>query len=164
MTSSGLQTTNLGQQAQTTRLLANSISANNYQQPFLATGSLLAPLISGIIGVNYIAGVNKYIVYCQAPASTIGINQTLILNNPVLPANFPDLFTTTCSTEWVLTGPTAAGPPTLPVIITTVSCINDTLPPSLGTSYVFEAISFTPATYPVGNNAVLKMVININLD
>ena len=162
--SSGKFTTNLGDQAQTTRLLADSISANNYQQPFLSYGTLLVPQNVGTLGINYVAGVNKYVAYLQAPASTVAINQTVILNNPVLPANFPDLFTTTCSTEWILTGPTAAGPPVLPIIITTVSCINDTLAPALGTSYVFVANAIAAATYPLGNNAVLKMVININLD
>jgi len=164
MSSTGKLTTNLGDQAQTIRLIADSVSANNYQQPFLSYGSLLTPVNVGTLGINYAAGVNKYVAYLQAPASTVAINQTLILNNPVLPANFPDLFTTTCSTEWVLTGPTAAGPPVLPTIITTVSVINDTLAPALGTSYVFIADSPLGATYPAGNNAVLKMVISINLD
>ena len=45
-----------------------------------------------------------------------------------------------------------------------MSVINDTLAPALGTSYVFNANSSVPATYPLGNTAVLKIVININAD
>lgn len=142
-----------------------NITATNYQQPFKQYGTLISPIISGLIyGASYVDGINKYIIFLQAPASTVAINHEIILNNPVLPADYPSTHTTTGSVEWVLTGPTAGGPPTLPLIITTMSVINDTLAPALGTSYVFAINSPVPPIYPVGNNAVLKIVININAD
>jgi len=142
-----------------------NITATNYQQPFKQYGTLATPIVSGLIyGASYVVGINKYVIFLTAPASTVAIHNQIILNNPVLPADYPNKYTTTGSVEWVLTGPTASGPPTLPVIITTMSVINDTTPPNEGTSYVFDITSSVPATYPLGNTAVLKIVININAD
>lgn len=158
--SSGLTTTNLGDQAQTIRLLAQDISALNYQQPFQVLGSLAVPSVAASVqAVPYVPGYNKYVVYILTSATTVAINQ--VVNLTGLPVNFVGTHTITGSCEWILTGAT----PTVtvvPVLTTTLVISNDTVAPNLGSVASLHGVS-AAATYSSGT-ALLKCVININLD
>jgi hypothetical protein len=154
-------TTNLGEQAQATRLIAQGVSALNYQQPFIAQGSLAVPLpAAALINQIYDPAYNKYVFYITTAATTVAISQTIALNQFV--ENFVGLYTITASADWVLTG-TAPAFTVSPIMTTNVAVTNDTVVPSLGSSVILTTFSTTSATYSSGA-ALLKIVININLD
>lgn len=159
--SSGLQTTNLGDQAQTIRLIAQDISASNYQQPFQVLGSLAVPLaFSSLTSVTFVTGFSKYVVYINTSNSTVAIAQNLVLIG--LPVDYVATHTITGSCEWILTGATPAASVT-PVLSSSLTVLNDTVAPNLGSVATLSANSTTAATYSSGA-AIMKFVININLD
>jgi hypothetical protein len=158
--SSGLLTTNLGDQAQTIRLIAQDISALNYQQPFQVLGSLAVPSpLAALTTVPFVTGFSKYVGYILTSATTVAIAQNFSISG--LPVNYVGTYTITGSCDWILTGAT----PTvtvLPIITGTMIISNDTTAPGLGSTATLVVTS-PAATYSSGT-ALLKYVININLD
>ena len=138
-----------------------NITATNYQQPFQVFGSLASPLaFSSLTSITFATGFSKYVVYITTNNSTVAIAQNVLLIG--LPVDYVGTHTITGSCEWILTGAT----PTVtftPVLSSTLTVLNDTLAPNLGSTATLSANSTTAGTYSSGS-AIMKFVININAD
>lgn len=152
----GLNTTNLGDQAQALRLLTQDISALNYQQPYQTLGTLTAPIPLALsANFSYVAGYNKYILYMLAPASGVSFNTTFIVSG--FPQNLVGNSTVSSSTNWIISGiPVAVT--TVPIYTSSLTVFND-----ITTTIQLVITDIASPVYTVGT-AILKLVININLE
>jgi len=151
-------TTNLGDQAQTTRLLTSSISALNYQQPFQQIGSLTNPIPLNLLAQTvYIPGFNKYILYMLAPASGVSFDTTFSVIN--FPVNLVESYTILGTVNWILSG-TGVVLTTKPIHTDSVTVSDDTI---TGTSIKLQITDIASPVYTVGT-AIYKFTISINLE
>lgn len=150
-------TTSLGDQAQSLRLITQDISALNYQQPFQQIGSLSAPIPLNLLAQTvYVTGYNKYILYMFAPASGVSFDTTFSVIN--FPVNLVENYTITGTINWILSGAGVALT-TKPTHTDSVMVFNDTI---TGTSIQLQITDIASPVYTVGT-AIYKFIININL-
>jgi len=156
----GLNATNLGDQAQTIRLIAREVSAESYQQPFVASGSLAVPVgYSTNATTTYQAGISKYILYMTADVTTNPIATTFSVAG--FPLGFASTHTFSGTASIIISGLTPTITTNTPIYTTNLKVLNDTN--GLTTAELNMFSSTSPAyTPPLG--AVLKIVISINLD
>ena len=157
----GLNATNLGDQAQTKRLITQDISALNYQQPFQQLGTHASPQPAGLVAtIPYTAGYNKYVLYIDAPLSGAlgGINTTLqITGAPIILSGSS---TVSGSCEYIVSG-------LAPVIgidpeyTTITKILNNTT--VLSSTVLLQMYGILTLPTYVGT-ACLKLVLNFNLD
>ena len=156
----GLNATNLGDQAQTKRLITQDISALNYQQPFQQLGTHASPQPVGNATIPYVAGFNKYVLYIQAPASGAvgGINTTLTITGA--PIILSGSSTVSGSCEYIVSGlaPAITLDPEYTII---TKILNNTT--VLSSTVLLQMYGILTLPTYVGT-ACLKLVLNFNLD
>lgn len=73
---SSFTTTDLGSQASTKRLLADSVISPVFYQPSLYLGTFAVPFTVSTIGpfpsINYQVGINRYVYYCSYTSAGLG--------------------------------------------------------------------------------------------
>jgi len=152
-----MTTTNLGNIASCKVLTASeSVIALSFTQPNTTVGTPAAPSATGNTQA-YVAGINKYVYYFAAGATTVALAQTFDLTG--LPAAVLSTYSISAVVNWALVGTTVTAT-VLPVYSHGISVLNDT--DSVGSASV-KVASTTAPTFSAGT-AVYKVVISLNAD
>ena len=152
-----MNTTSLGEKATCKELQAfTGIVSPNFTQPSIQIGTPTAP--SGVgYTLAYVAGVNKYVYYYAAGATTVALAATFELTG--LPTDVLSTYTVDAIVDWALVGSTVTLA-TAPVYSSSITVLNDTN----GASTAFVKVASTVSPVFSAGTAVYKIVLSINAD
>jgi len=126
-------------------------------------GSLASPSAVFPYGINYVAGVNKYVFYIVGPATTIPISQFVDVLG--LPPNFAATNTINGTVEWILSGASVdvTSVSVYPFFTNFLSIVNNTTSLSPESFIRLTGESTIAPQFSVGTS-ILKFVVTLTKD
>jgi len=145
-------------------LTATSIMISpSFSQYAETLGSLASPSAVFPYGINYVAGVNKYVFYIVGPATTIPISQFVDVLG--LPPNFAATNTINGTVEWILSGASVdvTSVSVYPFFTNFLSIVNNTTSLSPESFIRLTGESTIAPQFSVGTS-ILKFVVTLTKD